>query len=116
MYWLRMDRLSRGCLWLLFAGCLVFIAPMAILVFLSQPTLYSTQISPDGRFKLEIWTEAMLVAMPGSGGASNQSGTVYLYDETGKQLASTRFQMLMNVDFNWGLDKVNVASACCLWW
>ncbi|RUT05029.1 hypothetical protein DSM106972_038500 [Dulcicalothrix desertica PCC 7102] len=106
-----MERLRSCLIKLFFASFVIFIAPIIIFAFLSKPSLYRTIPSPDGRFKLEIWIEPRFIAMPGDGGASNKSGTVYLYDKAGNELASTRFEMLMNLDLNWGLDKIKVDNA-----
>jgi ankyrin repeat protein len=104
-------KLRRGCLWLLAISGIVVFTPIAIAIFFfSRPSLHSTEFSPDGRFKMEIWLDPMFVAMPGSGGDSNKSGTVYVSNTSGFPLGSATFDMLMNLDRSWETDKVNVSG------
>jgi ankyrin repeat protein len=103
-------KFRRGCLWLLVASGVVIVSLIGATNFFFRPNLYSTEISPDGRFKMEIWLNSEPIAMPGSGGSSNKSGTVYLYDLSGRQLDSANFDMLMNMDIgwkHWNLPKSN---------
>jgi ankyrin repeat protein len=104
-------KLRRGCLWLLAIGGVVVFTPIAIAIFFfSRPSLHSTEFSPDGRFKMEVWLDPMFIAMPGSGGDSNKSGTVYVSNTSGFPLGSASFDMLMNLDTSWETDKVNISG------
>jgi ankyrin repeat protein len=105
-----MNILRKGCLGLLIlagSGAIALTVALAIALNLYfQPKLRSTHSSPDGRFKVEIFTDPVLFAMPGQG--SDASGMVYLYDTTGQKIAQKSFPMLQLVQLNWTEDELDL--------
>jgi ankyrin repeat protein len=88
---------------LLISGFLL--TAFALLYFLStqiisasRPSLYSTKITPDGRFKAEIWLDPMLTFMPkGTESDGLKPVRVYLYEvSTGKQLNTSKSGIVTN--------------------
>ena len=53
---------------------------------------YAHWDSPDGRYRVTVWRDAVLFAMPGQG--SDAPGTVSLTDWGGRELFSTPLEMV----------------------
>lgn len=67
----------------------------------------STNPSPDGKYKLVIYSRPMLIAFPGQG--SDAPGYVQLQDQSGRVLAGGYVEMVQNAyEVEWREDEVDV--------
>jgi hypothetical protein len=61
-----------------------------------KPDLYRTFERPDALYRVEVWRQPQLSAMPGQSG--DAPGTVRLVDAAGKKLAEAPVEMVQLVD------------------
>lgn len=101
-----MNILRRVFLGLLLATALGAIALNIAAAFYFKPQIRSTYISPDGRFKVVVYTVPSLIAMPGQG--SDAAGTAYVYDATGKELGQASFEMVQLLSLDWQENRVDL--------
>jgi hypothetical protein len=99
------------------SGVLLLIAASALYFFLGPPLLASykySSISPDGRHKVDVYSNANLpIAMPGQGGAGSRFATIILRNSVGWRIGSSHACKLFmdDVKIEWGSDGASVDIA-----
>jgi len=85
---------------------------------MGQPLLTSYQyssLSPDKKYKVDVYSDSMYAAMPGQGGAGSHGATIILRNSWGWKIGSNSgCDILMddvNIEWDNKNDYVNIATA-----
>lgn len=82
-------------------------------LFIADSFMYA-EVSPDGNYKIEIYTERSFFAMPGGGGLSSRPTKVVLKNKWGWTIGQSNDDCMVfydDINIDWDIDNQQVFFA-----